>query len=87
MEALIINKTDIPWQKSRWKAMAKTAVSSHWVALIKTTAEEKTSLKYMSPVLDPRAAHHLWPKGGCASMKRVAASYRAKMVALLYPAS
>ena len=84
LEDVVLGAILSPWLKSRWKAMVKTTVNSHWTALIKTAAEEKSSLKYMSPVMDPRAAHHLWPKGGCASRKRVAASYRAKMVSGSY---
>ena len=69
-----------PWQKSEWKEMIGKAVNTHWVNCTKTEAEGKSSMKYMSPILDPRSAHHLWPRGGCASRKRVAASFRAKML-------
>ena len=73
-----------PWRKSEWKSMVKSTVSSHWVGIMRTEAEGKPSMKFMSPDLDPHSAHHLWPRGGCASRKRVAASYRAKMLSGSY---
>ena len=40
-------------------------------------------MKYMSTVLSPRSAQH-WLKGGYTSRKRVAASFRAKMLKGVY---
>merc|ERR1711978_616809 len=45
----------------------------------------KSSLKYMNPdITSLYTAHHLWPRGGCPSRKRVAASYRAKLLSGSY---
>ena len=48
---------------------------------LKQQAEKKTSLKYIDLThITSFSPHHLWPRSGCTSSKRVAASYRAKII-------
>ena len=52
---------------------------------MKNRVMSKSSLKYMNPdITSLFKAHHLWPRGGCPSRKRVAASYRAKLLSGSY---
>ena len=74
-----------PWPKEKWKAFIKETVTEQWTKVMRTCAEDKSTLKFMR--LDSSnlyAAHHLWPRGGCPSRKRVAASYRAKLLSGSY---
>ena len=71
--------------------MAAAVFQHQWIrALDRTTRESlgaagKLSLKYLDTnAASPSTAHHLWPREGCTSRKRVAASYRAKMVSGSY---
>lgn len=85
IEPAVMAAISSPWQKNHWKSFTRNAVHRHWVQKMREEAARKSSMKYMaSQSNNPHAAHHLWPRGGCASRKRVAASFRAKMISGSY---
>ena len=85
IEAVVRNAILSPWPKEKWKAFIKETVTGQWSDQMKNRAMSKSSLKYMNPdITSLYTAHHLWPRGGCPSRKRVAASYRAKLLSGSY---
>ena len=74
-----------PWSKASWKFFFKSVVLNSWLIKMKQNAESKSSLRFMKlEHINSFSAHHLWPRGGCSSRSRVAASYRAKFISGSY---
>ncbi len=66
---------------SQRKDFVKHTAYEYWTTLMSLSAAGKSSLKYLNTTaVSPSTAHHMWPREGCSSRKRVAASYRANMV-------
>ena len=85
IEPVVRNAILSPWAKDKWKSFIREAVAGQWSDQMKTRAMNKSSLQYMNlDIPSLSAAHHLWPRGGCPSRKRVAASYRAKLLSGSY---
>ena len=85
IESVIISAILAPWRKVEWKSFIKKSVVTHWVSILKADAAVKSSLSCMDlHDVNPHSAHHIWPKGGCSSRSRVAASFRAKLLSGSY---
>ena len=85
IQPAVIGALSNPWTKDRWREFTRQAVGSHWMAELTSGAEGKSSLQYLDlKDIRPHAAHHLWPRGGSSSAKRVAASFRAKLISGSY---
>ena len=85
IQPAVIGALSNPWTKDTWKEFTRQAVGSHWMAELVSGAECKSSLQYLDLTdIRPNAAHHLWPRGGSSSGKRVAASFRAKLISGSY---
>ena len=58
---------------------------THWVTILRADIAVKLSLSCMDlHDVNPHSARHIWPKGGCSSRSRVAASFRAKLLSGSY---
>ena len=74
-----------PWSKLAWKSYIRKVVLNYWIYMLKANADCKSSLRFMiTDDIQSFSVHHLWPRGGCASRPRVAASYRAKILSGSY---
>ena len=85
IEPVIRNAILSPWSKEHWKSFIKETVAGQWSEQMKARAMNKSSMKFMNlDIPSFLTAHHLWPRGGCPSRKRVAASFRAKFLSGSY---
>ena len=85
IEPVARNAILAPWPKEKWKSFIRETVAGQWSVQMKMRAMNKSSLQYMNlDIPSLSAAHHLWPREGCPSRKRVAASFRAKLLSGSY---